>query len=583
MKAYRLKVTLSGVRPPVWRRLVVPGGINFTQLHEMLNYAMGWEDCHLFDFKFRSLRLRVVVDDTEYFNLAEGLFYSGGSPFHTSSAAQNSVKASEMSIDGPLASCQSFTYTYDFGDRWEHKVLVEDILDDYPHNYAMVLKWKGACPPEDCGGAFGYENFLKAFNDDKHPAHLDCREWGDSQLYDGLYDMDEVNTAFQSGSFINRAAPPPLEMWLSLWTKNDLKEIAKDHGLSGYSRYNKAELAQFVAESILNPEVMEEYFLSSREDELNTFSRYAESPADATEEDIEKLSWFADGGYCMIFDDKFLIPDEAAEAFFSMMSNNYMTRWKRNNLLMHYLESASFFYGVIPQDELVNIFNRQNKRKTDVTELIDAYFALVRRNPPCFHIDTVMSYLCPQSLKWIEPLSFEAPADSPPDISLVMENIDKKIDNLMSLQNGKPYYVPKKESLLTMNCMLKSDRNSNAHEFLAYFERRLKLEEPEATILTISIIENFHFAASVSDAMEIIVDYCQSSGASAPGDISADEWLKAMLTKLRENTRMVIHRGHTPLEIENIRDGAGAGKAAPKAPENVVPLNNYRSKPKFRR
>jgi hypothetical protein len=89
-------------------------------------------------------------------------------------------------------------YEYDFGDSWEHELLVEKILPPEPGvRYPLCLKGKGACPPEDVGGVWGYDSFLEAIADPKHPEHDDMLEWVGGEFDPEAFDLDEVNEALR--------------------------------------------------------------------------------------------------------------------------------------------------------------------------------------------------------------------------------------------------------------------------------------------------------------------------------------------------------------------------------------------------
>jgi hypothetical protein len=92
-----------------------------------------------------------------------------------------------------------FLYEYDFGDRWEHELLVEKMLPiDVGQRYPLCLTGKRACPPEDCGGIWGYAGFLEAVHDPKHPEHEEMLEWVGGEFDPDAFDLNEVNTELQS-------------------------------------------------------------------------------------------------------------------------------------------------------------------------------------------------------------------------------------------------------------------------------------------------------------------------------------------------------------------------------------------------
>lgn len=151
MNIIQLKVTLRGVRPPVWRRLQMPGTMTLGQLHTAIQAAMGWDDCHL-----------------HVFNI-------GGEPFGDRRSVDDVADEKRPTLNGLLrSSVVLFGYTYDFGDNWEHTIAFEksEIAVEGKF-YPACSGGKRNCPPEDCGGAWGYQQLLVILSDPNHPEHAE--------------------------------------------------------------------------------------------------------------------------------------------------------------------------------------------------------------------------------------------------------------------------------------------------------------------------------------------------------------------------------------------------------------------------
>ena len=150
-----LKVTLRGIRPPIWRRLLMPGRMTLEDLHLAIQAAMGWEDAHLhvFDIDGRSYGDPHSVDDV---------------------VAEKRLTLSALVKSGATR----FAYSYDFGDDWEHSVVIERSLPpEDGRAYPACIAGKRNCPPEDCGGPWGYQHMLEALADPAHPDHDEQSEW----------------------------------------------------------------------------------------------------------------------------------------------------------------------------------------------------------------------------------------------------------------------------------------------------------------------------------------------------------------------------------------------------------------------
>ncbi|MDD2904119.1 MAG: plasmid pRiA4b ORF-3 family protein [Syntrophales bacterium] len=170
---YRLKVTLKGIKPPIWRRIEVSNQITLSKLHQILQVAMGWTDSHLHHF---------LIGET---------YYAEPDPeFGSDNVNENRVKLSQL----PLREKMKFYYDYDFGDNWEHEILVEKIITVTGGNKPPVcLKGRRACPPEDIGGIWGYAEFLEAIGDPKHPDHEGILEWVGGQFDPETFELEEIN------------------------------------------------------------------------------------------------------------------------------------------------------------------------------------------------------------------------------------------------------------------------------------------------------------------------------------------------------------------------------------------------------
>ncbi len=166
-----LKVTLRGTKPPIWRRLLAPDAMTLADLHEAIQLAMGWQGGHLhvFDVDGRSYGDRAAVDDVA----DEKRLTLGG------------VRRSGVA---------RFGYTYDFGDDWEHTVSIEKTLPAAQGaSYPACVAGKRACPPEDCGGPWGYLEMLDILADPDHPERAERLEWLDEEFDPEEFSVEEVN------------------------------------------------------------------------------------------------------------------------------------------------------------------------------------------------------------------------------------------------------------------------------------------------------------------------------------------------------------------------------------------------------
>ena len=168
---YQLKISLQHIVPPIWRRVQMDD-CSLNELHDIIQIAMGWEDEHMHAF---------VIDGEEY-----------GNPRLGSEAEYDSrfVRLSKIVEQG----CSRFRYDYDFGDDWKHIIEIEKTLPaEKGVCYPRCVKGERACPPEDCGGPYGYPCFLDKLQDPKHEEHEEALEWVGEEFDPEEFDLGEVN------------------------------------------------------------------------------------------------------------------------------------------------------------------------------------------------------------------------------------------------------------------------------------------------------------------------------------------------------------------------------------------------------
>ena len=154
---YQFKVTLRQIHPPIWRRIQVWEDATLAQLHRVLQMVMGWEDCHLHEFRISGniyavpgLNDERKIIDVKRTRIRDVIQHVG----------------------------TEFEYVYDLGDYWQHDLLLEDILPLAPDAlYPRCIAGERNCPPEDVGGSAGYEDYLEAMADPEHEEHEDMILW----------------------------------------------------------------------------------------------------------------------------------------------------------------------------------------------------------------------------------------------------------------------------------------------------------------------------------------------------------------------------------------------------------------------
>jgi hypothetical protein len=152
----QIKVKLLGVtKPPVWRRLQLRADTSLDHLHEMLVAAFGWQDYHMHCFS------------------------SGPEEFGVPDPELGFIGERHVTLGELIGGVgDRLRYTYDFGDDWQHEIVVEELLDPDPEiHYPVLVAAKGACPPEDCGGPWGYAELKDILTNPSHGQHQDMLDW----------------------------------------------------------------------------------------------------------------------------------------------------------------------------------------------------------------------------------------------------------------------------------------------------------------------------------------------------------------------------------------------------------------------
>lgn len=172
-EVYQIKVVLNGTKPPVWRRFLMPSKINLHGLHHVLQVVMGWTNTHPYYFEIDRQEYSLICDDID-------------DPYTEDST--------RFAIGDVVKKGDKFLYVYDFGDDWRHKLVVEDVLEYGAEEECLrCLKGRRACPPEDCGGAWGYEELLKVLKDPSHEEHRTLMAWLDGPFDPDLFEVDAVD------------------------------------------------------------------------------------------------------------------------------------------------------------------------------------------------------------------------------------------------------------------------------------------------------------------------------------------------------------------------------------------------------
>lgn len=169
----QLKITLEHTQPAIWRRILVKNNITMLELHHINQAAMGWENCHLFEFNANGYK--IGLPDKEF--------------------GPDVIEAVRVKLNDLLSEKgDTIEYLYDFGDSWEHQIKAEKFLpEDKTLKYPLCTDGELACPPEDCGGFPGFYNMLEILKNPKHREYKEMREWVGKKYNPEYFNLEAVN------------------------------------------------------------------------------------------------------------------------------------------------------------------------------------------------------------------------------------------------------------------------------------------------------------------------------------------------------------------------------------------------------
>lgn len=535
MKAYQLKIQIKNSHPPIWRRLIVPAGLSFSQLAVILNETMGWCGYHLFSFEFYHLGIHVEDNVEEYDDF-------GWSDYERE-------EADETLIDTYLDTEGWFTYIYDLGDDWQHRVTVEKILEDYDKNYAQVLKYKGNTPYEDCGGIDEYYRILEILRNPDSPEYEEMKEWTEGNFCTE-YDMGCVNESLKSLCLGEKMSAPitkdeiesnhvTLTEILGRYTKQELMEIVKLHHMTGYNGLKKDAIVKKLSKDLLDKQVMCSYFryLNNRETEL------LESENNFVQMDFmdENYDTLIDGGYAAYKDDSFMedyicIPEEVKEAYRINCDEEWKETCREETELAGYMNLAAELYGVCPIGKMLEIYEEYTGRTKEKSEAL-TFAKEIPENKKYFVVKEGMLVLK----------------------ILTSQNYYR---DFFKMQGNISYYFPTREEaeLLMKKGYLPFDEALKSLQI--FFRKNGEDTDEDAEFLC----KRVQFMLRVGESPESIMEMLEEAFMGFE-DVMEDykkqnQFIKKLM-KVTEHTRMILFRGHTLAEGNSSRPPERNGKIIP--------------------
>ena len=170
-QAVQLTVTLRDIEPAIWRRLVVPASLTLRELHAVIQTAMGWQDYHLHLFE------------------VDGVLYGDVEEIQTDPLGDEET----FTVGQAAKAVRNVRYEYDFGDSWDHDIAIEHVVSSVGVGTPHLIDGARACPPEDCGGPWGYRHLLEVLDDPSHDEHEMMLQWVEGAFDSEAFNLTETN------------------------------------------------------------------------------------------------------------------------------------------------------------------------------------------------------------------------------------------------------------------------------------------------------------------------------------------------------------------------------------------------------
>lgn len=175
----QMKISLNNIKPQIWRRFTVDSSISLDKFHEIIQFVMGWTNSHLYEFTIDGIAYSPSVEDDFFENESEN------------------TKGKTLEKLG-VSPKQKIKYLYDFGDYWEHTIVIEKIYDqDSEIIPPFCIEGARNCPPEDCGSTPGYEEIVQAMKNPRTKKAKEFTQWLGYSYDPEEFDLEEINFALK--------------------------------------------------------------------------------------------------------------------------------------------------------------------------------------------------------------------------------------------------------------------------------------------------------------------------------------------------------------------------------------------------
>lgn len=562
MKAYQLKMVIKNSKPPIWRRMIIPSGITFSQLSLILNAAMGRKESQVFEFEFYHAQLRIAEAVDKMGSIGYG-------PFDYQESRNSFIREYLEKNDW-------FTYRYGEDDNGQHRVTVEKIITDYAFDYPQVIKQVGICPNADY--AQTEENYdIQLVNKEFQDKYF--YNWGNGEYrflsdilkehLSGEYGLNATSqddnknvTVIRSGkhqlyeaaqNFTDKLIKEAQkkQAWhkdslneiISCFAEDDIREIAEDKGVKGISHCKKEVLIDKLVHHMLQPEVMEQYFLYLRDDEIEAFEVAAEKSEPYQVSEIEPYEKLFQAGYiAMLYDGKIEIPPEVAQRYAEIKGEDFNRKRHDISYLNCCLETVGALYGIAPLSII-----KQLLLTNPQVHMSELQLRSTIKNIPMEYSE----YILVGDMVYYKEYY---PDDS----------------GLLRAQGNKKYYIPTMEEILNIGIWGYNPDSKELKSFNHFLTHQMRVSAEQALSVGILVQTNI----SMNCKMQDVIDIIEAAGIKIKNDGQFQK-LTMHINELWNHTRMLLNRGFMPDEMT-------AEKKTPLPAENKNKIIRFESEKKKR-
>lgn len=569
MKAFQLKIVIKNSKPPIWRRVIVPTGITFSQLSMILNEVMGWCGYHMFEFEFYHKELRLIEGVDEFVGMGSFDYLEASTTFIREFMEEN----------------EWFTYTYDLGDDWQHRVTIEKTIDNWEFNYPQVIKYKGDCPIEDCGGIYGYYDCLDIISDENHSEYEERLEWMESQGYPKEYDMEYVNQQLKnqyfymigkretrcqnkiyeehfSGEYGLKATKNDKNKNLNIiqsnrhkmddslqkmadlmkeyialqkqmesqrpkistlkdifadYEKCDLVEMAREKGVPGISGKNKNQVIEKLYTFMMDEAEIKKYFYCMSVDVRREFQKalncvgFYESDNSGLFTNLHKAAYIG-----VLENGCIMIPEDVKNMYRKLLNAAFEKECDKRSYILYCLETAKRLYGIVPFEIFRKLVNTNGKKDFGTEEVRQ----ILKEIP-------------------VEYMEFIVKGNK-----LYHKEFYPNDRGLLEAQGNKQYYIPTNEEIMDIGVNGYLSKDKYIQQFQKYLIKKLDAMEDEAEFAGRIIWRLICNDREMQEIFSVLDDV----GLMA----NSEKELHSLVQKINElwnNTRKLLNRGYTPNEM----------------------------------